>query len=556
MPVFNTDFDALCEDLLCYLYETVNYKYSDANDTDSLVQDCMMAFLIKIRRGETVEYPKAFLATVLRNKYNDMLRKKYKNNVIAYNFSEIAQEDNPCEKTLQTEEYEEVRHQIGKLIKIYREVTVLYYVQNMRVEQIAEKLSISKGTVMSRLANARTQIKEGLQTVEKYSTLSYAPKNISISIWGSTGLNGEPFSLIHSPLEANILILAYENPVSVRGIADSLGVPSAYIEPIVDTLVEGELLGRTTGGLVYSRIFMQKYEDSFGDILAQETLADKFAEKVWSIAWKHLAPFTKRASFENMSEKQKATLVLFLLHQALVKCIADSKPVYENEPSSPPKRANGGVWLATATIFETGQERSNKYDSSGPVIVNYSDRNNGKATCRMYDCQSLFGDAHWAYQKFQYKFSLQSVLRFYASLLPCDVKTDNELIYELVPEFEKLNILHRNNDGKLVLDIPALDFDEMQLLTPITTAMQQELQQVLAPELEKQWQKHKVHIPKHVDCAECYRHASALGAYAKAQMVSIVKKGLMPYSVQLGQTPLIFVVYQKATDAVDREGTL
>ena len=76
------------------------------------------------------------------------------------------------------------------------------------------------------------------------------------------------------------LILAYENPVSVRGIADTIGMPTAYIEPLIDKLVEGELMGRTEGGLVYTRCFIQRQSESFGDIPAQEALADKNAEVV------------------------------------------------------------------------------------------------------------------------------------------------------------------------------------------------------------------------------------------------------------------------------------
>ena len=149
----------------------------------------------------------------------------------------------------QNAEYEAVRREIGRLIGIYREVTVKYYVHGQSVEQIATELNIPKGTVLSRLSYARDQIKEGLENMEKYSEISYEPKRIFLGIWGYSGLNKEPFSLIHSAIEENILILAYENPVSIRGIAETMGMPCAYIEPIVEALVKGELMGKTSGGL-------------------------------------------------------------------------------------------------------------------------------------------------------------------------------------------------------------------------------------------------------------------------------------------------------------------
>ncbi len=537
--------DAICNEHLAYLYETAACKYGSFPEIDDVVQDTIMAFLVKLGRGEKIEYPKAFLASTLHHKYNDLLRQKYKNSIVTYDFDESIFADETDNIESNTEEYASVRREIGRLIYIYREVAVRYYVHGKSVEQIATELGISKGTVLSRLASARGQIKEGLQTMEKYSDVSFAPKSVSIGIWGSAGLAHEPFSLVNSPIEANILCLAYENPVSMKGIADTMGMPCAYIEPAVQKLICGELLGKTSGDLVYTRCFMQKYEDAFGDIAAQEAFADKYAEEVWNIAWKHLEPLTKRNAFAQMSEKQKATMILFCIHQALSKCITHAKPINENEPKSPPERPNGGKWLATATIYENGVRRGNKYDSSGPVFVNYSALGDEKNTCQMFDCQSLFGDAHWAYNNFKYTVSLQSVLRFYASLLPCDVTVDNTLIYELVPEFEALHIMHRNEEGKLVLDIPAFPFEEVEVWNPVTIAMQKELSNLLDAPLKNIWLSHKNRVPKHIDCAEYYKHTSALGAYLKAQLVAIVQKGLLPYNVEIGKTPLIYVAYRR-----------
>lgn len=73
---------------------------------------------------------------------------------------------------LQREEYASVRREIGRLISLYREVVVRHYVHGQSVEQIAEALSIPRGTVLSRLSAARSQIKEGLEKMEKYAQIS------------------------------------------------------------------------------------------------------------------------------------------------------------------------------------------------------------------------------------------------------------------------------------------------------------------------------------------------------------------------------------------------
>ena len=547
---FGKDFEKQCGEYLEYLYHLAGKRYNDCPDIDTLVQDTLTALIVKISLGKSIEYPKGFLSAVLKNKYNAWLREKYKAEYVEYSDGTISGTYNEIEEKEEaerkTEEYEAVRREIGRLIRIYREVIVRHYVHGQPVEQIAGELGIPRGTVLSRLSAARDQIKEGLENMEKYSQISYEPQTASIGIWGNAGLKGEPFSLMRTDIEANILNLAYKNPVSVRGIADTMGMPSAYVEPIIDSLVKGELMGRTAGGLVYTRCFMQRYEDAFGDIPAQEKLADQHASGVWKIVWKHIEPLTKRDDFAEMSDKQKATMLLFVMNQMLSDIVHKSRPDSEHSPKQPPDRPDAGRWLATVTVYEHDQMRNNPYDGSGPVCVRYSTNNDGKFDCQMFDCQSLFGDAHWAYSQFKYKCSLQSILRFYASLLPCDVKTDNELLYELIPEFEKLCILKRGTDGEIKLDIPALPFTEVtEYWNPACKAIRKELFDLLSDDLRKQWAKTKNSVPKHVDEAEYFVHAGAMRAYVTAQLLAIVHKELLPYPVVVGKTPLIYIAYRK-----------
>ncbi len=550
MIEFDKDFEKQCGEYLEYLYYLAEKRYNDCPDIDTLVQDTLTALIVKINLGKSIEYPKGFLSAVLKSKYNAWLREKYRAEYVEYSDGAISETYNEIEEKEEawrrTEEYEAVRREIGRLICIYREVIVRHYVHGQQVEQIAGELGIPRGTVLSRLSAARDQIKEGLENMEKYSQISYEPQTASIGIWGNTGLKGEPFSLMRSDIEANILNLAYENPVSVRGIADTMGMPSAYIEPIIDSLIKGELMGRTAGGLVYTRCFVQKYENAFGDIPAQEKLADQYASRVWEIVWKRIEPLTKRNDFAEMSDKQKATMLLFVMNQMLSDIVHKSRPDSEHSPKQPPDRPDAGRWLATVTVYAHNQMRDNPYDGSGPVYVGYSANNDGKFDCQMFDCQSLFGDAHWAYNQFKYKCSLQSILRFYASLLPCDVKTDNELLYELIPEFEKLCILKRGADGEIKLDIPALPFTEVtEYWNPACKAIRKELFNLLSDDLRKLWAKTRNCVPKHVDEAEYFVHAGAMRAYVTAQLLAIVRKELLPYPVVVGKTPLIYIAYRK-----------
>lgn len=164
---FDKDFEKQCGEYLEYLYCLAEKQYNDCPDIDTLVQDTLTVFIVKISQGENAEYPKGFLSAVLKNKYNAWLREKYKAELVEYSDGAISETYDEFEEKEEaerkTEEYESVRREIGRLIRIYREVTVRHYVHGQTVEQISKELGIPRGTVLSRLSTARDQIKEGLE---------------------------------------------------------------------------------------------------------------------------------------------------------------------------------------------------------------------------------------------------------------------------------------------------------------------------------------------------------------------------------------------------------
>ena len=187
---------------------------------------------------------------------------------------------------------------------------------------------------------------------------------------------------------------------------------------------------------------------------------------------------------------------------------------------------------------------NNKYDSSGPCRISYGDQKNG-IMCEMVDYHSLFGAAHGAY-KFEYSVNYQQILRFYASLCPCDVSADSGCFKKLLPDFEKLHIIRSGENGEPVLDIPALPFEETKscIDKPINDAGE-ELFAVLGNELKKIYLNTKLRIPKHVDYREYYMHGLYPKAFVNADLVQIVEKGYLPYRAEIGKTPIIFVSYKR-----------
>ena len=541
------DTERRYKEYLLYCYELASHKYADHPDTEALIQDTVMALVEREWRGEAVESPKGFLSAVMKNLYNGWLRQKYRDRIVYFGTdadegfdSTDGGNDEADGKNGRDKEYAAVRRELGRLVRIYREVAVRHYIDGESVEKIAHDLGIPVGTVKSRLSGARSRIKEGIKKMEKYDRISYEPKTVSVGIWGSDSYKGEPFSLLNSKIEGNILIAAYEKPISAVGIADAMGIPTAYIEPLADRLVAGELMGRTDGGLYYTRCFIRKHSDEFGNIAAQESLADRFAADVWETVMRSTQPLWERPEFAAMTDKQKATLLLFFMSEILTELTVSPSINPDARNTQPPERPNGGRWLATATVFET-DEKLGKYDSSGPCHINLSD-----GVANVSDYQSAFGDTHWVYDRLDTVAKIEEVARFYVSFLVDGVKPHNAALYENAGFFEELHILRRDANGKAVLDIPYMTFDEWFVhWQPAEETAKAALRPLLCGELAQLADKHRNRVPKHVDAYKYYEHVGALGAYEKAQLFAISEKNLMPWHVEIGKTPIIFIRYKK-----------
>lgn len=195
-------------------------------------------------------------------------------------------------------------------------------------------------------------------------------------------------------------------------------------------------------------------------------------------------------------------------------------------------------------VYDGVNEKNDKYSRSGPVRCGGSKNGDGNFDYVMRDLQSVFGGAHWCYADMKYKVSLQNVGSFYASLMGCDTKVEGYMT-ELIPEFEKLHILRRRDDGEIVLDIPALTFDEARVWNEAMKKIREELVSLMGEELASVWRSWTHKIPKHVDGREHFLHYGALTAFSTAVMLAISEKNLIPYDFEVGKTPIIFLEYRK-----------
>lgn len=565
--------------------ELTRYAYTRARNTaeaDEVVSDTVLAWMQDLRAGKRIENTAGYLRTVFERRLCDYLRRKYRREVEMSDdgtiLDTLPDDTDPEERQQMLLEEEAVRKALGRLVAIYREVVYRHYVKGQRVETIAKALGVPVGTVKSRLSDGRGQMKEtvtkhlqgettppsvraageAMQKEQKnftadtrpYSEVSYAPKRVTIGIWGNTSQKGEPFCYVESLIAQNILVVAYEKPISIRDLSAALGIPTPYVEHEVDILVHGEMMGRTPGGLVYTRIFMQTEEEGFGDVETQEALAAEIAPALWRVMEEGLAPLwaDETSATRTYSPKQTATFRLMLANQMIGNLLFSPEMNMREPDVTPPPRPNGGWWLATGTVYEYGTElNAHKYSCSGPVRINYvkPPEREGELPMQMammMDYQSLFGTTHWNYGRMKYSFGLNEILKLYASFMTDTVKPADHRIFELIPEFEKMRILRRDDGDEIRLDIPAMTLAEWDRWEAALRSLVPAAMEAVGGPIKALIGRTVNRIPDHVDGRTAYLRAGSTGCLIPATMKAMADSSCIP-NVVMGETPVILVVY-------------
>lgn len=176
-----------------YLFHAALRKCGNLQDAEDLTQEVMLAACIC--PGEVADV-RQWMSAVLNNKYYDMLRRKYRLPTVSIDLVPAGEAEPYYE--LQDEERpnaEHVRREVAYLAEKYREVIVRHYLYGEKVEEIAARIGVPKGTVLSRLSVGREQMKKGLDLMEDYEKLSYEPERLEVTCNGREGLKGEPGSL-------------------------------------------------------------------------------------------------------------------------------------------------------------------------------------------------------------------------------------------------------------------------------------------------------------------------------------------------------------------------
>ena len=507
-----------------YLIRLATSKCNSQSDAEDLVGDTMLAAFAYIYRGGIIEHPKTWLTNTLYHKHNDNLRKKYRAPVTVYLDESVELAEDDDEEYFTSEEASKVRKELNHLSFITREVLIRFYFGNQSVSDIAEGLGIPEGTVKSRLSAGRNQMKKGLETMETRE--NYLPGEMCLSFGGSEGLKGEPMSLVEGDLIAtNLLILAYDKPITISDLSKAIGIPAAYIEPIVKKLVGGELMVQMDSGKVYTDFIITRPQNSLNNFKPQLEFTHKHFETIWKIIERMSDKISKMSFVQEMSAEERTKLDRY----AVLKALQDFQHFGTGKIEAPkfPKRKDGGWWFAQATVFDAGYNMKEYNEASEYCIHGGHRTSEAKAVGRtkrirfyefdttLWDSPHRYGGAYELYFKhiIPLLWSIYDGISLEASDIP------NEFI-SYIPTLETLGVIGHAEE-KLCVKIPVLkktEYDEMCAAIKNAT---EEIKAAIGEEFTAFIASMKTPIPKHLTSVpELFRYHEA----TKYFVMSIVRE--------------------------------
>lgn len=447
-----------------YLLKAALGKTQNMAEAEELVQDTLLGGLLAIAQGKEIINPESFLMTILNRKFYDRLRKKYRMPVVSMDVvADIPYVDQGIEALEQSIDAENIRRCLANLTQIYREVMVKYYMYGQSVKQISYDLNVPENTVKSRLDAGRKHVRKDFD-MNSYEKQSYEPEYLWMSNSGHLGTDNEPFSLVGGDrITMNLLILAYEKPVTIPELAKAIGISTAYIESIVEKLVKGELM-KKVADKVYTDFIIYTQEDRVRNFEAEKKLAGDLYKDIWKIVEQGLMELQEQEYYQKQKSSQKRKLDSFFVTRTLqraVNHIRDEVCGGMQPFETYPDRPNGGKWYAMGNQYsKEDMEHSDytKYYISGERINGQNDYRGCKHIC-ICEYDSLLGLSQMGYQPLSTDDMLNMLFAIHSENEE-DLKIINPKCFESIPKLKKLGILAEDATGKTVVDVPIIGWND------------------------------------------------------------------------------------------------
>ena len=233
------------KDFLDKIYHFSYHRCNTSIEAEDLCSDIVLAVISAIHKQERIDDFYAFVWTIARRVYADYCEKRNaERQVFSIENSDLmlASKENEIEEFVEEaaeqEQISRIFKEIAFLSKAYREVMVMFYIDELKVKEIATRLNINETTVKQRLFSARNSVRKEVETM---SERTYVLKPIKLAISGTGNPCGnDPRSKTERMFSQNLIYLCKDKPKSAKELSEELCVPMPYIEEELEIQCHGE----------------------------------------------------------------------------------------------------------------------------------------------------------------------------------------------------------------------------------------------------------------------------------------------------------------------------
>ena len=532
-----------------YLFAAALKKCQDLTEAEELTQEVLLAALAYQKRGGEIANMRSWLSSTLNHKWFDLLRQKYKLPTISYDMLPEEMEGMEMEELNDTGEptAEQIRREVAYLAKLQRDVIVRHYLLGQRVQDIADALGVPKGTVLSRLSSGREQMRKGLETMEQYEKQSYIPERLELGCHGDPGLHGEPWSLISNDLmKQNILIIAYEKPLTIVEIAKALGIPTPYVEVAVQDLVKSELMCQSKNK-VFTDFMIETPEQILKGLDEEIIMVDKHYTEIWACVNGLFAELRNMEWYHGLSRHEKVIIEYYAMLDVFSRGIYKAVQRFVDTKEVFPHRPDGGTWIVKGNRypvdFDFDNYRFRQYGYAGERRAYWEKFLNSKSIhLHVYDTQPDLNKYEHGPVEI-HDDDLCKLLYIIHQEIPFDAVGFNLMFLEDIPHLAECGIL-RYEDGRPCVDIPVLTKSQYDELAKVNAANICRLADVLEEPLRNGLPEMKIKIPKHLEGRIAEIRQYSWNAIPMAVIKKAMAKGDFPSSADGPTPPMVLVIEQ------------
>nr|MBQ4318578.1 sigma-70 family RNA polymerase sigma factor [Clostridia bacterium] len=234
---------AYCDKLICEytdkLYGFALTKTHSIDHAEELASRITLEVYTSLLRREDIQNVNTYIYRVAQNvwaRYSDEYRRLPYFDIFE---NDIPDGDDFTERVADSEAYAKLRLEIVHLSKVRREILMLRYYNNMKLDAIAKKLGIPAGTVKWHLNGAKSSLKKGMDTMRNIGKLGLSPiEFVNMGHDGCPGAKGDTRDFLSRRITQNVAYAAYRKARTINEIADELGISPIFVSDEVATLEE------------------------------------------------------------------------------------------------------------------------------------------------------------------------------------------------------------------------------------------------------------------------------------------------------------------------------